>query len=122
VKINKISIIGLGLIGGSLAKAIRKANPDIDIAALDREEILTQAIEDRVIDKKLVSINDAIDFDVIFICLPVNDSLNVFQQVLPNLKPNQILTDTCSIKGTFEEIWRKSNSNGFYYRRAPDDR
>lgn len=112
--IKNIALIGLGLIGGSLAKAIRKAIPGISISALDREEILTQALEDSVIDKKLVSINDTAEFDVIFICLPVNDSLQVFQQVLPNLIADQILTDTCSIKGSFEEIWKQSNSKGIY--------
>jgi prephenate dehydrogenase len=114
VEINKIAIIGLGLIGGSLAKAIKKANPKIEISALDRENVLAQAFEDGVICKKLNSIDEVNEVEVIFICLPVNDSLRVFQQILPILKTNQILTDTCSIKGTFAEVWKQSNSKGIY--------
>ncbi len=112
--IESISIIGLGLIGGSLAKAIKKANPVIKISAIDHEDILSRAIEDSVIDEKLNSITDTTKSDAIFICLPVNESLNIFRELLPLLKENQILTDSCSIKGIFNDIWRGSKSKGIY--------
>ena len=114
MEIKKIAIIGLGLIGGSLAKALKKANPEIHISALDRENILSQALDDGVIQKKLPTVKDSVESDVIFICLPVNESLNVFKELLPLLKENQILSDSCSIKGIFTEIWKNSHSKGIY--------
>ena len=114
MEINKIAVIGLGLIGGSMAKAIRKANPKIEISALDHDNILVHAISEGVIDKKLISIGDTSEADAIFICLPVDDALKVFKQLMPLLKENQILTDTCSIKGTFNQIWKQSQSKGIY--------
>ena len=114
MKINKIAIIGLGLIGGSLAKAIKKADPGIIISALDQDNILTQALEDSVINKKLTEIKDSVDSDAIFICLPVSASLKVFDEILPMLNENQILSDSCSIKGIFNQIWQNSKSKGIY--------
>ena len=52
----KIAIIGLGLIGGSLAKTIRKANPEIFISAFDKPSVLVLAKNDGVIDEGLSTI------------------------------------------------------------------
>jgi prephenate dehydrogenase len=112
--IKNISIIGLGLIGGSLAKAIKQTNPAIRISAFDHKNILNQALEDGVIDKTLSAVTEAVESNAIFICLPVNFATEVFQELLPLLKENQILSDCCSIKGTFEKIWKQSNSKGIY--------
>jgi prephenate dehydrogenase len=114
VEIKSISVIGLGLIGGSLAKAIKKAHPEIEISAYDRDETLNLAYKDGIISKKLGTPEEATRSEIIFLCLPVDDALKVFSRIIPLLKENQILTDTCSIKTPFEKIWNDANSKGIY--------
>lgn len=110
----RIAIIGLGLIGGSIAKAIKKADAEIKISAFDYPAILDKALEDNVIDESLKNYVGSLNSDIIFLCLPVFDSLNLFKELVPQLKENQILTDVCSVKGSFSKIWSSHNSKGIY--------
>ena len=112
--IKSISFIGLGLIGGSLAKAIKKAHPEIELSAYDKNETLTLAFDDGIISKKLGTPEEATRSEIILLCLPVNDALKVFPRIIPLLKENQILTDTCSIKIPFEKEWKENRSKGVY--------
>lgn len=113
-RINKISIIGLGLIGGSIAKALKSSKLEIDITALDKDEILLKAIEEKSIDRKIESVIDSVAADIIFLCLPVEHSLQYLKQLAPLLKENQIITDVSGIKGIFQREWEKLNSAGTY--------
>ena len=110
----KIAIIGLGLIGGSLAKTIRKAKPEIFISAFDKPSVLVLAKKDGVVDEGLSTIEGSLNSDIIFICLPVDESLKVFTSLIPFLKKDQIITDVCSVKKVFNDIWDKSGSEGIY--------
>ncbi|MDH7604034.1 MAG: prephenate dehydrogenase/arogenate dehydrogenase family protein [Melioribacter sp.] len=114
MEIKKISIIGLGLIGGSLAKALRRNNLNFFISAFDRPQILEQALNDKVIDQKLNNIEEALNSDLIFLCLPVDLSISAFKELIPKLKENQIITDVCGVKEIFHQIWNENNSKGFY--------
>ena len=110
----KIAIIGLGLIGGSLAKAIKRVDNHSIISAYDMPQVLDQAENENVIDIKLYSVEESINSDVIFLCLPVNSSLQVFDIVAPLLKENTILTDVCGVKNIFQEKWNCIKSKGIY--------
>ncbi len=114
MEIKSISIIGLGLIGGSLAKAIKKAHPEIEISGYDKDQTLNLAFEDGIITKKLGTPEEATRSEIIFLSLPVDDALKVFPRIAPLLKENQILSDTCSIKEPFAKIWNEINSKGIY--------
>ncbi|MBI1939052.1 MAG: prephenate dehydrogenase [Ignavibacteriales bacterium] len=114
MEIKSVSIIGLGLIGGSIAKALKNAMPHFTISAFDIEETLTKAISEGTIDEKLHSYRDALKSDLIFLCLPVDSTIKIFEELVQELKPNQILTDVCSVKSVFQEIWESKQRNGFY--------
>ena len=114
MKIEKISIIGLGLIGGSIAKALKNFSSHYQISAFDNPDILERALRSNVIDKKLLSVDEALDSDLIFICLPVDASITAFEELADRIQPNQIITDVCSVKTVFQEIWEKKKRNGFY--------
>ncbi|MCX6151928.1 MAG: prephenate dehydrogenase/arogenate dehydrogenase family protein [Ignavibacteriales bacterium] len=109
-----ISIIGLGLIGGSIAKGLKKSNSLIRIHAFDKPEVTARAITEGMIDAALNSIEDAADDDIIFMCLPLEPALQSFEKLSPILKENSILTDVCGIKGVFEEKWKGISSKGIY--------
>jgi len=119
LKIKKISIIGLGLIGGSIAKALRKSGEDFHISAFDISDSPAKALEENVIDESLTSVDESLNSDLIFISLPVDISIKIFDELAPRLRENSILTDVCSVKNTFKEKWDKIESKGYYFGGHP---
>jgi len=117
--IQSCAIIGLGLIGGSIAKSIKKNKPEIEISAFDFDDVLDAAKSLNIIDKKLSKINEVLASELIIIALPVDESLKVFRELSKILKPNQILTDVCSVKNSFHKLWEQSNSEGIYIGMHP---
>ncbi len=112
--INSISIFGLGLIGGSLAKAIKQYFPDIKISGFDTDTVIKQAENLGVINDQLISPLDSLKSDVIFLCMPVDYSLELFKQIIPHLNDSQIISDVCSVKAVFADIWNNNKSKGIY--------
>ncbi|MBL1213607.1 MAG: prephenate dehydrogenase/arogenate dehydrogenase family protein [Ignavibacteriae bacterium] len=110
----KIAIIGLGLIGGSIAKALKQSDLKFEISGFDKKRVADQAINEKVIDKKLNVIEEALEHDVIFVCLPVTKSIEVIEQLAPVLHNNTILTDVCSIKGKIKDVVEKSGCKALY--------
>ncbi len=70
----KIGFIGLGLIGGSIARAIRQYFPDYEIVAFDKnKETLALATQESVIDVAATTIDDNFHHcSYIFLCAPVS--------------------------------------------------
>lgn len=95
------SIIGLGLIGGSIAKAIHKFHPDITIHAYNRSPQNTGlAMEENVIQYIMKDVTDGIsESDCIFLCSPVGINVSNLVQMKPHLKKGCIITDVGSVKG-----------------------
>lgn len=92
--------IGLGLIGGSIAKAIRAKMPDAHIIAYDPNEASLQlAHKDHVANEITSSIDGSFQScDYIFLCAPVahnDENLLILKQYL---SPETILTDVGSVK------------------------
>jgi prephenate dehydrogenase len=110
----KISIFGLGLIGGSIAKALKNSGSSFYIKGFDKEEVLMQALKEKSIDEKIISIDDCTDSEIIFLCLPTELSLKYFEKVSPLLKEGTIITDVSGVKGIFEEKWKSISSKGIY--------
>ncbi|AFN75167.1 Prephenate dehydrogenase [Melioribacter roseus P3M-2] len=112
----KIAFLGLGLIGGSLAKALKSANPGLLISAYDRRDVLEKALNEKAIDRGLDTVEDALDDDLIFLCFPVDKSIETFKNLIPKLKPGQTISDVCSVKEIFHQIWNEcgGNCSGFY--------
>ncbi|SFA98567.1 MULTISPECIES: prephenate dehydrogenase [unclassified Bacillus (in: firmicutes)] len=105
----QVFIIGLGLIGGSLALSIKKANYGASIVGFDlNDEQLKLAKLLGVIDEKVETLSQgAKDADLIIICAPVNATLSIIEELsLTPLKKGVIITDVGSTK---EEIVRKSS-------------
>ena len=112
--INKISIIGLGLIGGSIAKALKNSDRNFHISAYDDAKVLEKAKDQRVIDTPLEKLEDAINSDLIFLCLPLELNLQYFKSLSPHLNENTIITDVSGIKLVFQKEWEQIASKGIY--------
>lgn len=92
--------IGLGLIGGSIAKAIRRRLPDTQMLAYDiNAASLDLAKEEKVIDRICPSVDDTFrDCDYIFLCAPVSHNAENLLTLKNILSPDTILTDVGSVK------------------------
>lgn len=97
---SSVAFIGLGLIGGSIAKGIKRANPDTRIMAYMRSRSrLEQAKEDHVIDVILDGVDEHLrECDFVFLCTPVEHNVEYLSKISPYLKPGAILTDVGSTK------------------------
>ena len=96
----KIGFIGLGLIGGSIAKAIRQYYPDYEIVAFDRnKETLALATQESVIDVAATTIDDNFyHCSYLFLCAPVSYNTAYLKQLTRFLDEDCILTDVGSVK------------------------
>ena len=101
----KIGFIGLGLIGGSIAKAVRQYYPDYEIVAFDKnKEALALATQESVIDVAATTIdNNFHNCNYIFLCAPVASNTAYLKQMTEYLDDDCILTDVGSVKANIHE-------------------
>ena len=101
---NKISIIGVGLIGGSLGLALKEKNPNFKITGIDKQEIIKKAIARGAIDEGTVNLEEGIkEADIVIIVTPVKTILDLLPKINPFLKRGCLVTDTGSTKGQVVE-------------------
>lgn len=96
----KIGFIGLGLIGGSIARAVRHFYPDAEILACSRTRAsVEQAVHDGVVSRMMDHVTEDFgDCDYIFLCAPVSSNAEYLKQLKPLIRPSCIITDVGSTK------------------------
>lgn len=105
-RIKSVAIIGVGLIGGSLGLALKKANWTQNIIGIGRrEEKLQQALKLGAVDSTVTDIYFGVKrVDMVILATPVNSILEIASQMVPYLKMGAIVMDVGSTK---ERIVRK---------------
>ncbi len=102
----RVAFVGLGLVGGSLAKATRKAWPGVTILGVDRPAILEVAREARLIDES-APLDTAAELvasaDLVVFCLPVLAIAQSLERLAPALRARAVATDTGSTKRVIVE-------------------
>ena len=100
-----IGFIGFGLIGGSIAKAIKAAHPEYHIIVESRSrEPLIAALNDKIIDDICTCTDDNFSkCDYIFLCTPVITITKYMSALKPFIKPGCIITDVGSVKGNIHK-------------------
>ncbi len=101
----KIVIIGLGLIGGSVARALKKMDLGCKVYAVGRNtKILEQALGDGNILGWSADVKDfCTDADLIVLGMPVLSIEHNLQALAPVLAPHTVVTDVASVKGAVVE-------------------
>ena len=101
ILIPRLAIIGVGLIGGSLALALKEAGAVGEVVGCGRgKPNLEKALELGVVDRYSRDPLEAVaGADVVFLATPVQTLAEVTAQLLPGLKPGAIITDGGSVKG-----------------------
>ncbi len=97
--VERVAIIGIGVIGGSLALAWKERLPGLHITGCDRPDVLKQALRRGVIQHASASLSEAVrDVDAVFLAVPLNAMAPVMHSIAPHLKRNAFVTDVGSVK------------------------
>lgn len=100
IAFDRIAIIGLGLIGSSLARAIRKAGIAKAIIAIDGDEaVRTRVVELGLADHVTGDPAGVAGADLVILCVPVRANAAVAAAIAPHLVPGAIVSDVGSVKG-----------------------
>lgn len=98
----ELGFVGFGLIGGSIARALKKQNEDVSIHVYSRRKnpALDEGMAEGIIDSIWYEIDERFSTcDIIFLCAPVLKNTDYLPVLKPLLKPGCILTDVGSVKG-----------------------
>lgn len=110
----KIAIIGLGLIGGSIALGIQKSNSKVELIGFDilseaREMALSRGVVTQVSSDLFSTVKNA---DVIFLAMPVKQTMAILKELATfSLKKDVLITDVGSTKQEIlncaEKLWQR---------------
>lgn len=101
----EITIIGLGLIGGSLAKDLRKTKFATEITGVDSNEAnANKAIELGLVDRIENLDRGIAGKDIIIVAIPVDNELELLPYILDNINSNTTVTDMGSTKKTITDL------------------
>lgn len=95
-----VTIIGLGLIGGSLGLALRRALPDLRVTGWDRDgAVALAALAHGAINRAVPTLAEAVaESDVVVLATPVLAVPAIFEAIAPHLPPGVLVTDVASTK------------------------
>ena len=114
---DNISIIGCGLIGSSILRAIKSKNLAKEIKIFDHsKEVLSYLKKNNICKNVFNDISDCVsDSDLIIIATPLSSYKEIILSIKNNLKKNVILTDTGSVKKEVMKIIHNINLKDIYW-------
>ena len=107
---NQLSIIGCGLIGSSIFKALKKKGLVKKLITFDNDESVNRIIKkEKLTDKVASSLEEAVhDSQLVLISTPLSSFESIVGSLKKYLKPGTILTDTNSVKKDQMKLLKKS--------------
>ncbi len=99
--IQRVAIVGLGLIGGSLGYELKKSHPGLQIYGISRKATtIERAVGMGCIDEGATVYDERLKgCQLVFLCPPIHETIPTLKKALPFLSPGTIVTDAASIKG-----------------------
>lgn len=93
-----IYVIGVGLIGGSLAIDIKRNDPEVLVHGVSRKQsTLDQALELNIIDKK-ATLDDVEHADLVIVSIPVDATVKLLPTILDKIPDTALVVDAGSTK------------------------
>ncbi|MHB8348080.1 MAG: prephenate dehydrogenase [Acidiferrobacterales bacterium] len=113
--IRKLAVLGVGLIGGSLARALRAAGAVGEIVGYGRGFAnLQQAVDLGVIDRAERSAEQAVSAaDMVVLALPVGSMADTLTRIAPQIGAQTVVTDVGSVKGSIVSAARTALGGRF---------
>jgi prephenate dehydrogenase len=99
----KVAVVGLGLIGGSLARAVRQRWPRSLVIGVDRNDVLERAMAHHAVDVGADDLGMVSDADLIVLAAPVEDNVTCLAALGDVVARETIVTDVGSTKRTIVE-------------------
>jgi len=112
-KIKQVSIIGVGLIGGSIAKALKsKARAPRIVGYFRNKQKCRRAVKNKIVDKGFYSIEECVhNSDIVILCLPVTTIIKMLPRIKKCCSPRTIITDVGSTKSSIVSMANKLKLN-----------
>ena len=110
--------MGLGLMGGSLALAVRRFLPQVEVVGVDLPEVLPQVQARGAVDRALPpgELPAAVaESDLVFLATPIKEILRLIPRVAPHMQEGAILTDLGSTKREICRLARERVPNGVHF-------
>tara|TARA_A100001011_G_C14297123_1_gene838974 strand:- start:1159 stop:2058 length:900 start_codon:yes stop_codon:yes gene_type:complete len=106
---DQVSIIGCGLIGSSVLRRLKKNKSAKKVVSYDNSKSVSEIVKkENLSDQLAANLSEAVkNSDFILIATPLSSFENIINSIKDNLKPGSILTDTCSVKTSVNNIIRK---------------
>jgi prephenate dehydrogenase len=102
-----IYIIGVGLIGGSLAIDIKKNHPEVVIHGISRKDAtLEEALSFNLIDRK-ATLDDIVNADLVIVCIPVDATVKLLPTILDKIPDTGLVVDVGSTKEAICKVVEK---------------
>jgi prephenate dehydrogenase len=98
---HQIAIVGFGLIGGSIALAVRERWPSVRITAVDRPSVLAHAAGSGALDRAARGVGELGDMDLVVLAAPVEQNVRLLSEVASILGTAAAITD---VGGTKRDI------------------
>ena len=98
--IQRVAILGTGLIGASFAKALRRYTPDMHVVGWDRQELLPELRNSGVFHESFSGSLESVvrGAELIYLALPIGVTLDILPEIAQNAAPHALVTDACSTK------------------------
>ncbi len=97
----RIAIVGVGLMGGSIGLALRAANPNIEILGVDRADVIEAAVNRGAIHQGFSQPADCIpSSDTVVIAVPVHAVCGAIRSIAPFVSAAATVTDIASVKSS----------------------
>ncbi|MDB9960920.1 prephenate dehydrogenase [Oceanihabitans sp.] len=98
MSVKNIYIVGIGLIGGSIAKDVKRLNPTLNIFGIDSNAgHLEQALSQKIIDK-MATLQDLADADFVVLSTPVDVAVKLLPEILDIINDESLVMDVGSTK------------------------
>jgi prephenate dehydrogenase len=99
----KIAIVGLGLIGGSIALGVKERWPSVRVLGVDRHSVIAHALGSGAIDRGFGDSSALGEADLVVLAAPVRQNLVLLAEMAPRLPATAVVTD---VGGTKRDIVR----------------
>lgn len=105
---HRIAIVGLGLIGGSIALAVRERWPSVRLTGVDRQPVLAHALGSGAIERAAGGVAEIGPADLVILAAPVRQNVELLGAVAAHAGTETVVTD---VGGTKRDIVRAARAS-----------